>query len=237
MMGGTIMGRQASSRRTIRAIVLLGGLMAAGSAGCSTIKSTGTARSGTEQLLLTGAWDAALCRVDFRPLADRRVFLDPRYVTVVDKDWVISSIRRTLARQGALLEDDRAKAEVVVEPSVGAYGTDERSCKVGLPNIAALPTMLGFPSLATASTSTSSLNAYQSNQQDAVVKAAFFGYDAKTGRIIWESGPLMNAEGVRDRYVFGTGPNRLASQAEVEHYPPEAESRVRRRFVRRLTGK
>ena len=62
-------------------------LVAAG--GCTSVKMTGTARTGTEQLLLTGTWDDALCRVDFRPLAGTKVFVDPQYIsTVVDKDWV-----------------------------------------------------------------------------------------------------------------------------------------------------
>src|SRR5262249_24557453 len=45
--------------------------------GCTSMKVTGTPRTGTEQLLLTCTWDAALRAVDFRPLAGSRVFLDP----------------------------------------------------------------------------------------------------------------------------------------------------------------
>src|SRR6516225_677330 len=99
------------------------------SAGCTTVKMTGTPRSGSEQLLLTGAWDSALCRVDFSPLAGSKVFVDPERVTVVDRDWIITTIRRTLAEQGVLLENEKKNAQVILEVAVGAYGTDERNTK------------------------------------------------------------------------------------------------------------
>src|SRR2546425_150687 len=35
-------------------------------AGCGTVKTSGTTRTATEQLLLTNAWDSALQKVDFR---------------------------------------------------------------------------------------------------------------------------------------------------------------------------
>ena len=37
--------------------------------GCGTVKTSGTTRTATEQLLLTNAWDSAVQKVDFRPLA------------------------------------------------------------------------------------------------------------------------------------------------------------------------
>ena len=47
----------------------------------------GDARTGTEQLLLTGTWDDALCRVDFRPLAGNEGLRRPAVISsVVDKD-------------------------------------------------------------------------------------------------------------------------------------------------------
>ena len=101
--------------------------------GCTSVKTTGTSRSGTEQLLLTGAWDSALCAVDFRPLAGARVYLDPQFVSVVDKDWVLSSIRRAMARQGVLLENSKDKAQLIVEPSFGAYsGLPMRCAQTGV---------------------------------------------------------------------------------------------------------
>ena len=188
-----------------------GALVLVLAAGCTSVKVTGTPRSGTEQLLLTGTWDAALMGVDFRPLAGERVFLDAERISVVDKDWVISSIRRSMAEQGVLLENSKDKAKVIVEAAFGAYGTDERQRKLGLPGIGLSPSLTGVSVGATSSASALTLS--ETNQQDAVVKAALFAYEPKTGRMVWESGPLLNAQGSRDHFFGGSGPYRMSSRS------------------------
>ena len=40
-----------------------------------------------------------------------------------------------MAEQGVLLENNKDKAQVIVEAAFGAYGTDQRDCKTGLPGI------------------------------------------------------------------------------------------------------
>ena len=156
-------------------------------------------------------------RVDFAPLAGSRVFLDAEHVTIVDKDWVISSIRRTMAEHGVLLENNKDKAQVIVEAAFGAYGTDQRDRKTGLPGVGVTPSLTG-PAVVSNGSSTS-LTFSETNQQDAVVKAAMFAYEVKTGQLVWESGPIMNAQGLRDHFVLGSGPYRLSSRPEVEQYP------------------
>jgi hypothetical protein len=205
--------------------------------GCTTFKATGSSRSGTEQLLLTGAWDAALCPVDFGPISGRKVYVDPQFVSVADKDWILSSLRRRMAAQGVLIENDKAKADLIVEPALGAYGTDDRSCTVGLPSFSLSPSMLSPSALigaaSTSSSSSSALTLSQANKSDAVVKAAIYAYDAKDGHLVWDSGVLLNAEGVRDHLVVGSGPYRISSLPEVEDYPSEAQSNTRRAFLGR----
>jgi hypothetical protein len=222
-------GSATAARRASGLIVAL----AAVSGGCTTVKTTGTSRSGTEQLLLTGAWDCALAKVDFRPLAGWKVFLDPQFVTVADKDWVLSSTRRAMAEQGVFLENTKDHAQVIVEPAFGAYGTDERSCTSGVPQggalLPALTSPVGVVAGTASGSSSSALTLTQYSEQDAVVKAALFAYDAKSGRLLWESGPMLGAQGVRDRYVLGAGPIRVGSLPEVVRYPREVQSKIRRR--------
>jgi hypothetical protein len=196
---------------------------------------TGTPRTGTEQLLLTGTWDSALAHVDFTPLAGSRVFLDAQYVAIVDKEWVISSLRRTMAEQGVLLENNKDKAQVIVEAAFGAYGTDERDRKFGLPGFSLAPS-LATGATVTSSGSSTSLTFSETNQQDAVVKAALFAYEVKTGRLVWESPPLLNAQGVRDHFVCGAGPYRLSSRPEVAAYPSESGVQTRKQFFRDWFG-
>ena len=102
-------------------------------AGCTSVKMTGTPRTGTEQLLLTGTWDSAP-RTDRLQLAraGRRSSSTLNISRVIDKDWIISSIRRSMAEQGLLLENSKDKAQDIVEVAFGAYGTDERDRKFGL---------------------------------------------------------------------------------------------------------
>jgi hypothetical protein len=199
-------------------------------AGCTSVKMTGTPRTGTEQLLLTGTWDSALAQIDFSSLHGAKVFLDPQFITVVDKDWIISSIRRTMAEQGLLLENNKDKAQVIVEVAFGAYGTDERDRKLGLPGFSIAPSLTTGATLSSSNSSTS-LTFSETNQQDAVVKASLFAYDAKTGRLVWESAPLFNAQGVRDHFVMGSGPYRLSSRPEVSQYPSESEGQTRKQFL------
>src|SRR4029079_13313223 len=95
--------------------------------GCGTVKTSGTTRTGTEQLLLTNSWDSALEKVDFRPLTGVPVFLDTSHVTAVDQGWVVSSLREAMLTQGVLIREKREQAQFVVEARVGAYGTDDDS--------------------------------------------------------------------------------------------------------------
>jgi hypothetical protein len=198
--------------------------------GCTTIKMTGTPRTGTEQLLLTGTWDSALAQVDFSSMSGTKVFLDPQRIGVVDKDWIISTLRRTMAEQGLLLTDNKDKAQTILEVAFGAYGTDERDRKLGLPGFAVSPSLTTGAAL-TSSGSSTSLTFSQTNQQDAVVKATLFAYDAKSGRLVWEAAPLLNAQGVRDHFVMGSGPYRMSSRPEVTQYPSESEGQTRKRFL------
>ena len=99
--------------------------------GCGTVKMSGTARTGTEQLLLTNAWDSALAKVDFRPLAGVPVYLDATNVAAVDQGWVVSSLHQAMLTQGVLLRTKPEQAQWIVEARVGAYGTDAYSCACG----------------------------------------------------------------------------------------------------------
>jgi hypothetical protein len=202
--------------------------------GCTSVSVTGSPRTGTEQLLLTGTFDDALYHVDFSPLAGSKAFLDTTYITVVDKDWIISSIRRTMAEQGVLLESNKDKATVIVEAAFGAYGTDQRDRKFGLPGMSLTPSLTTGAAVTTGSST--SLNLSETNQQDAVVKARLFAYEPKTGRLVWETAPLCNAQGVRDHFVIGSGPYRMSSRPEVAQYPTESQSQTRKQLFRNWFG-
>src|SRR5438132_711833 len=169
--------------------------------GCGTVKTSGTTRTGTEQLLLTSAWDSALQKVDFRPLAGVPVYLDTTNVTAVDQGWVVSSLRQALLSQGVLLRQKAEQAQWVVEARVGAYGTDENSLLVGVPQTIVPPTLTGVPTGAIPE-----LPLLKKSDQRGVAKLALFAYDRASGRLVWNSGTMLAVSTAKNIHVLGIGP-------------------------------
>jgi hypothetical protein len=170
-------------------------------AGCGSVKTSSTPRTGTEQLLLTNAWDTALSKVDFRPLAGVPVFLDTANVKVVDEGWVISSIRRAMLSQGVLLREKKEQAQWVVEASVGAFGTDSYDLMVGVPQVWIPPTVTGVPT-----GSVPEMPLMKRSNQQGVAKLMLFAYDRGSGNLVWNSGTLLATANAKDVFVAGVGP-------------------------------
>ena len=187
--------------RTGPAGALLLGVLAATLAGCGTVKTSGTARTGTEQLLLTNAWDSALQKVDFRPLAGVPVFLDTTNVTAVDQGWVVSSLRQALLSQGVLLRLKQEQAQWVVEARVGAYGTDAYNWLLGISQTTMPPTLTGVPS-----GTIPEIALAKKNDQQGVAKLALFAYDRSSGQLVWNSGTMVAIATAKDVSVLGVGP-------------------------------
>ena len=167
---------------------------------------TGTARTGTEQLLLTNAWDKALQKVDFRPLTGVPVFLDTSNVTAVDQGWVVSSLREAMLTQGVLLREKREQAQFIVEARVGAYGTDDDNLLIGIPQTTIPPTVTGRPDR-----DDPRVPLIKRSRQQAVAKLALFAYDRASGQLVWQSGTMLDKADTKDVYVGGFGPIKSGS--------------------------
>jgi hypothetical protein len=170
-------------------------------AGCGTVKQTGTARTGTEQLLLTNAWDRALQKVDFRPLTGVPVYLDTTNVNAVDQGWVVSSLRESMLTQGVLLKPKQEQAQYIVEARVGAYGTDAYNWMFGIPQTTIPQTITGLPA-----GTIPEMSFAKSSDQHAVAKLALFAYDRTSGQLVWNSGTQIDQSNAKDRYIGGLGP-------------------------------
>lgn len=169
--------------------------------GCGTVKTSGTARTATEQLLLTNAWDSALEKVDFRQLAGVPVFLDATNVTAVDQGWVVSSLRQAMLTQGVLLRQKAEQAQWVVEARVGAYGTDEKNWLLGIPQTTVPQTITGMPA-----GTIPKIPIAEKNDQRGVAKLALFAYDRASGQLVWRSGTMLSVATAKDVSVLGIGP-------------------------------
>lgn len=185
-------------RLALRSLAALAALAAAG---CGSVKTSGTARTGTEQLLLTNAWDRALQKVDFRPLTGVPVFLDTTNVNAVDQGYVVSSLRQALLTQGVLLRPKAEQAQFIVEARVGAYGTDSYDWMVGIPQTTIPQTVTGLPS-----GTIPEIAMAKKTDQIGTAKLALFAYDRASGKVIWTSGDQIDKATAKDMYIGSVGP-------------------------------
>jgi hypothetical protein len=187
-------------------VLLAAGLYLAPATGCGTFKTSSTPRTGTEELLLTNAWDSALQKVDFRPLTGVPVFLDTTHVTAVDQGWVVSSLRQAMLSQGVLLRPKAEQAQWIVEARVGAYGTDSYTWMFGIPQTTIPPTVTGMPN-----GTIPELPLVKNSKQQGTAKLALFAYDRASGQFVWSSGTVMAVSSAKDVYVGAFGPIQSGS--------------------------
>lgn len=165
--------------------------------GCSTMKSSNTARTATEQLLISNSVDDALAKVDFRPFAGRKVYLEEKYIDSVDKNYIIASLRHQLLHAGSRLVAKPDEAELIVEARAGAVGTDMKETFVGVPQIAVPgPFPINLPEVRLVSRSS----------QVGTAKIGLVAYDAATKRAIGTGGLALSQSDTNNWYVLGVGP-------------------------------
>ncbi len=171
-------------------------------AGCGTTKMTDSPRAATEMLLTSQAVDYAVAKIDFTPLSGQTVFLDttPLDKDVVDKGYLISTVRQQLLAHGALVQEERWRAVYVVELRAGAIGTDRHSVMVGTPAVSLPSVVPGIP------TSIPEIALVKKNDQRGVAKIGVFAYNRVTGRAVWQSGAVESSSQQKDTWVFGAGP-------------------------------
>lgn len=170
--------------------------------GCGTTRQTDTPRSATEMLLVSQAADNAVSQIDFTPLAGKTVFLDATGISEkeVDKGYVVSLVRQQLVGAGAMIHDEKPRAEFVVDLRSGGLGTDRQTLLVGTPAVQ-LPTVVpGLP------TNVPEIALVKKNDQRGVAKIAVFAYSRVTGRALWQSGTVEAESRAKDTWVFGAGP-------------------------------
>jgi len=171
--------------------------------GCGTTRTSNTVRTATEQLLISDAIDRTVQQVNFKVLEGETVFFDERHMLeVVDKGYLIASIRQHLLASGCVLKDKREDATYVVEPRVGAVGTDNHDLLFGIPAIQ-MPQVALAPALPAA---IPEIPFAKRRDQRGVAKLAVFAYRRETGEPVWQSGIAMSESQANDIWVFGAGP-------------------------------
>jgi len=192
----------------LRRIFQLSALVAAAlTLGCGTT----TQRVATEQLLVSDAIDEAVAQIDFSHLAGTKVFLDTTYLKSdkksgsVNTNYVISSLRQQLTTAGCQIFDSRNEVDIIVEPRVGAMGTDGHKVAYGIPKTgglsAAAAALSGSPVAAIPEISFA-----QSDAQSGIAKLVVFAYDQQTRQPVWQSGTAKAESNSTSTWVLGAGP-------------------------------
>lgn len=161
-------------------------------AGCTSRRETDPGRSAAEMLLFSTAADRAADKLTFNLQPGARVFVDASYVDGTDSKYVVSSIRDRVMRRGGNLTDDKATADLIIEPRIGALSVDRDRALFGTP---ALPVPLAgieIPEVAL----------FKRVYQQGVVKLAATTYDPKTGRMVQSHEPVYAFSNRRDWTVL-----------------------------------
>ena len=177
-------------------------------AGCGTTKT----QKATEQLLLSDAVDQSVASLDFHVLAGQPVYLDTQFIasiktsSLVGGPYMESALRQQLLAAGCLLQESENDATYIVEPRVGALGTDGHNLTIGIPASHALnsastlvtegPGLPIFPEIALV----------RRENQKAAAKLAIFAYHRETRKPIWQSGIAQARATSTNTWVMGAGP-------------------------------
>jgi len=167
--------------------------------GCGTTRLSDSKRTATEQLLISGAIERAVMRIDMQSLAGQSVYLDaPCMDDVNDEKYLASALRHQLLASDCRLAEKREDAQVIVEARAGAIGTDRNQVVLGMPSTSV--TVQGNE------TSVPELAIAKRSEQRGVVRLSLCAYERDTGRSLWQSGVENVASHSRDRWYFGAGP-------------------------------
>lgn len=184
--------RRAPGRLTlwIAAAAILGG--------CTSMRSTDTARAAQEQLLISNAVDQALNKIPFGDLSGRAVFLDPQYMdNAVDKGYIIGSMRERLLTNGAKLVASADDADVVMEVRSGGVGTDTSRSFVGMPQVALPgPLPVELPEI----------RLWSKDTQSAIAKLGVVAYDAESKSMLGRGGKVLARSSDSGVTFLGVGP-------------------------------
>lgn len=196
-------------------VIAVCGLIGCGiglSAGCGTT----TNRIATEQLLMSDAVDRAIAAIDFRTLEGKKVYLDTVFlrsvkgVGFVNSEYIISSLRQQLTAARCRIQDSREDADVIVEPRVGALGTDGHEVVYGLPQTGAINSAATILS-STPMPAIPEISFGKANAQSGIAKIIVYAYDRQSREPVWQSGIAKAESSSRDTWLLGAGPFQKGS--------------------------
>ena len=176
--------------------------------GCGTTKS----QRSTEQLLVSGAVDEAIASMDFRVLSGKTVYLDVTYIkglkstVLLNENYIVSSLRQQMLAANCLLQETKETADIIVEPRIGALGTDQHDVTYGVPSSGTLSAAASLVQSAPPVPFIPEISIAKRSTQHGSAKIAVFAYRKVTREPVWQSGIRTARSSSNDVWVFGAGP-------------------------------
>ena len=182
--------------------------------GCTSTNSSNTARTATEQMLVSNAIDQSLSKVDFQAFGGRKVFVEEKYLECTDKNYVVSSVRHRVLMQGGQIAGKPEDADLILEVRSGAVGTNSSNSFLGVPQIQ-IPGLFSTPEI----------KLVNRVNQTGMAKIGLVAYDAKTHQTLGDGGMSLARSADSNWYVFGIGPWQNGSvKKEIERGQPRYAS-------------
>jgi hypothetical protein len=194
-------------------------LCAASIVGCASMKQSDTARTGVEQLLVSSAIDRSLDKIDLRPIAGAKVFIEEKYLDCVDKNYLLVALHQRLLNHDCTLVEKATDAQVVVEVGSGGIGTDRQELFFGIPKMTAPVPMapIALPEV----------TFFNRNKANGTAKIALVAYDVTTKQPVINSGAKLARSDHKSWNFLGTGHVVSGSVPdELQKATGEAESIV-----------
>lgn len=164
----------------IRPTILLSAALLLVLSACTSRRETDPGRSAAEMLLYSTASDRAADKLTFNMQPGTKVFIDASFIEGTDSKYLLSAIRDRVARKGGDLMDDKGKADLIIEPRIGALSVDRDRTLFGTPAIPVPLVGVEVPEIAI----------FKRSYQQGVVKLAATTYDPKTGLMVQSLDPV-----------------------------------------------
>ena len=138
---------------------------------------------------------SVLDKVDYRPIAMAKVYVEEKYLDCVDKNYVIVALHQRLLRHDCTLVGKAEEADVVMEVTSGGVGTDRTDLFVGVTEIPLPPpSPISIPRM----------SIYNRTRSIGTAKIGLVAYDAKTKRPVINTDPLARSDH-KAWTILGTG--------------------------------
>lgn len=173
--------------------------------GCTgEIRSTTTARTATEMLLLTTAADRATRSYEIElQLQGKKVFFEDSFFDSIDKSYIVSNMRDHLSKNLVILVDKKEDSEYVVELRNGSLGLYDSNFNVGMPE---LPLILGFGGQEVPPFVTPEVSLFKRKTQQGWCKLKLWVFETKTGKYVSHPPTLWGNSYCDHITIFGIGP-------------------------------